>query len=408
MPRRPPPGVEVRKAADGTVTYRIRWRQGGGRDGRRLSHTFTRQGEAVDALRRIASAGWTCHCPQHAPDGISTKHFGAPLPPTQPKAAEVSFGAFAARHVASLTGVGPGYRARFAREMELHFAPFADQPIAAITEMEVREWIRGMEDGTHPWLLRGPSSPTTIRRLLTQAGAVLAAAQTEGIATRNPFRGHRVGRRDRDRHTEMVVLTQEEAALLLEALPAGVPRDLVTVILGTGMRWGEATALGPGHVDPFATPPVLHVARAWQDDGQGGYRLGTPKSRRSRRTVDFSAAVLEALIPHLAGAGDFVFTTQRGRPLRHSNFYHRVWLPALDRANAAGLGKRPRIHDLRHTHASWLIAGGMDIAAVSRRLGHETTALTSDTYYHLMPKTRSDALAILDAALPVTPRGPGA
>jgi hypothetical protein len=87
----------------------------------------------------------------------------------------------------------------------------------------------------------------------------------------------------------------------------------------------------PGHVDPFANPPVLHVARAWQDNGVGGYQLGTPKSRRSRRTVDFSGAVLEALLPHLATATEFVFTTERGRPLRHSNFYHRVWLPALDR-----------------------------------------------------------------------------
>jgi integrase len=318
------------------------------------------------------------------------------------KPREVSFGAFAARHVASLTGVGPGYRTRFAREMVLHFAPFSDQPIRGITDLAAREWIRGMEDGAHPWLRRGPSSPTTIRRLLTQAGAVMAAAQAEGLADRNPFRGHRVGRRDRDQHTEMVVLTQEEAAVLLEAIPAGTYRDLVTVLLGTGMRWGEVTALGPGHVDPFATPPVLHVARAWQDNGHGGYQLGTPKSRRSRRTIDFTSAVLDALVPHLASAQEFVFTTPSGAPLRHSNFYHRVWQPALDRA---GLAKRPRIHDLRHSHASWLIAGGMDVAAVSRRLGHETTALTSDTYYHVMPKTRSDALRILDIALP-SPPGP--
>jgi integrase len=53
-----------------------------------------------------------------------------------------------------------------------------------------------------------------------------------------------------------------------------------------------------------------------------------------------------------------------------------------------------------------MIAGGMDIAAVSQRLGHETTALTVDTYYHLMPQTKSLALSILEAAMPVTPPGP--
>jgi len=396
------PGIEVREGTDGSRTYRIRWRQ----DGRNLSHSYTREKEAVDARARIIAAGNRCSCSTHAPAVES------PAPGLD--GGLLTFGHYARRHVANLTGVGPGYRARFARELELHFADFHDQDLDAITDVSVREWIRGMEDGTHLWLLRHdkatdewhphPRSATTIRRLLAQAGAVLASAQSEGLAARNPFKGHRLGRRDRDQHTEMTVLTHEEWAILQAAIPAGVYRDLATVMIGTGMRWGEASALGPGHVDPFATPPVLHVARAWQDNGQGGYQLGTPKSRRSRRTVEYAGAVLEALIPHLAGARDYVFTTPSGAPIRHSNYYNRVWLPSLDRAAAAGLTKRPRIHDLRHTHASWCITGGMDIAAVSRRLGHETTALTVDTYYHLMPQTSALALSILEQAMPTQRR----
>lgn len=426
MPRKKP-GIEVRENADGSKTYRIRWRQGSGRAGRNLSHSFDRQNEAIDARNRIMASGSVCYCPKHAPDGVEpTMHFGASPPPAPAAAGESAgptFGEFAAQHVELLTGIGPGYRARFRREIEMHFAPFLDRPLGAISEGDVKLWIRGLEEGTHPWLLRQPRgadgrvphplSPTTIRRLLAQSGAVLAAAQAEGHAVKNPFRGHRLGRRDRDQHTEMTVLTHEEFARLLDAVPAGVYRDLVAVMAGTGMRWGEATALGPAHVDPFAAPPVLHVARAWQDDGSNGYQLGTPKSRRSRRTINFSAAVLEALIPHLSTATEFVFTTPGGKPLRHSNFYNRVWLPAVSRFAGdvydrdgklvkRGTGKRPRIHDLRHTYASWLISGGMDIAAVSRRLGHETTALTVDTYYHLLPKTESDALAILEAAMPST------
>jgi len=395
-------GVEARTNSDGTKSYKIRWRQ----DGRNLSHSYSREKEAVDARARIIAAGNVCNCPTHAPVAESPAPGLGDGSPT--------FGPYARRHVANLTGVGPGYRARYAREIELHFGDFHDRPLDGITDRDVREWIRGMEDGTHTWLLRHdkttdvwhphPRSATTIRRLLAQAGAIMGAAQSEGLAPRNPFKGHRLGRRDRDQHTEMTVLTHEEWAILQAAIPEGVYRDLATVMIGTGMRWGEASALGPGHVDPFATPPVLHVARAWQDNGAGGYQLGTPKSRRSRRTIEYAGAVLEALIPHLSTAGDFVFTTPSGAPIRHSNFYNRVWLPALKRAEAAGLGKRPRIHDLRHTHASWCIAGGMDIAAVSRRLGHETTALTVDTYYHLLPQTSALALSILEAAMPTTRR----
>lgn len=50
--------------------------------------------------------------------------------------------------------------------------------------------------------------------------------------------------------------------------------------------------------------------------------------------------------------------------------------------------KRPRIHDLRHTHASWMLAEGMDMFTLSRRLGHETCATTDSRYSHLMPAQR--------------------
>jgi integrase len=421
MARRLPPGIELRTAADGTRTYRIRWRQA--TDGRNLSHSFARLDAAVDAKARITASGNVCHCVKHAPPGLATKHFGAPVAPATPEvpAASSTFGEAAARHVQLLTGVGPGYRKRFAREVERHFDEFLERPLDGISDEDVKKWIRGCEDGTHPWLVRRvpgskppvyeprPLSPTTVHRLMVQCSAVYSAAQKRGRVTSNPFRDergrlHRVGRRDRDQHEAMTILTHEEWAILAEALPAGVPRDLSSLLVGTGLRWGEATALAVGAVDPLAKPPVLHVGRAWQDDGEGGWQLGTPKSVRSRRTVSYGLAVLEALIPHLAGRpdDDFVFTTQRGRPLRPSNFYHRVWLPALDRANAAGMPKRPRIHDLRHTHVSWLIAAGTPVAAISRRVGHDSITTTINTYGHMLPSIDVDVVAALDVAMPVS------
>ena len=53
--------------------------------------------------------------------------------------------------------------------------------------------------------------------------------------------------------------------------------------------------------------------------------------------------------------------------------------------DAQRLTKRPRVHDLRHTHASWMIAAGTDLFVLQRRLGHESITTTTETYAHLLP-----------------------
>ena len=60
-----------------------------------------------------------------------------------------------------------------------------------------------------------------------------------------------------------------------------------------------------------------------------------------------------------------------------------MWVPALVRAKEAGLTKKPRVHDLRHTNASWLIQAGVPLTVIQRHLGHESIQTTSDRYGHL-------------------------
>ena len=73
-------------------------------------------------------------------------------------------------------------------------------------------------------------------------------------------------------------------------------------------------------------------------------------------------------------------------------FRRAVWQPAL---RSAGLDDRLRLHDLRHSHASWLLAGGADLQIVKERLGHASIA-TTEKYLHTLPgadETALDALA---------------
>lgn len=382
------PGVTRRTNSDGSVVYSIRWRQGGGRDGRNLSHTFRTQKEAVEARSRILAAGSVCHCPKHAP-GPAARAPG--LLPDEHPAKVLTFGEYAERHAASLTGVGEGYRRDMIRDLHRHLQPFADQPLDGITFLAVREWIRGMETGTHPWLTR-PMSPTTVRRNLAQAGAVMAAAMNDGKAAKNPFRGHRLARTEVDHDAGMTFLTDHEWNLLEAALPEGTYRDLFAFLIGSGLRWGEATALLVGNVDLMASPPRVHVGRAWKKDGKGGVVMGVPKSARSRRTVPIAVWVRDLLVPHVAGKTDdeFLFTGAKGGPLRnHSYVYSKVWLPAVARAQEQGLTKRPRVHDLRHTFVSRSLAAGVSLSEVSRRVGHQSATITDARYSHLLPEAEA-------------------
>lgn len=199
-------------------------------------------------------------------------------------------------------------------------------------------------------------------------------------------------------HREMRFLTETEAQRLLDAMPAQY-RDVVVMFLGTGMRWGEVAGLQVRRFDAFTR--TLMVIESLVDRG---LILGTPKSRAGRRAIATPDDVTDALIKRSAGKSgtDWMFQQPRGGPMRHGYFYMKVWQPAAKKAGLAGL----RIHDLRHTHAAWLISANMPLTAIQRRLGHKSIAITSDRYGHLMPEVDDDIVGVLNLALKGhSPRG---
>jgi integrase len=74
-------------------------------------------------------------------------------------------------------------------------------------------------------------------------------------------------------------------------------------------------------------------------------------------------------------------------------FRRQIWNPAL---TAAGIGFPVRFHDLRHAHASWLLAGGADIQVVKERMGHANIT-TTQKYLHTLPNADRAAVTALDA-----------
>ena len=72
-------------------------------------------------------------------------------------------------------------------------------------------------------------------------------------------------------------------------------------------------------------------------------------------------------------------------------FRKEVWTPTLEKA---GLPFEVRFHDLRHAHASWLLAGGADLQTVKERLGHGSI-ITTEKYFHTLAETDDTALTAL-------------
>lgn len=203
-------------------------------------------------------------------------------------------------------------------------------------------------------------------------------------------------------YTEMRFLTEPEAARLLAATPEHW-RPLVLLLLGTGLRWGEAIGLRVQDVDVLACR--LTVVQTMQELGDtAAIVFVTPKSRRSRRTLTFPKSVAEALIPLVANKDRdaLVFTAVRGGPVRSRRF-RLVWNAATKAAGLEGF----RIHDTRHTHAAWLLSARHPLTAVSRRLGHSSVSVTGDIYGHLLAEVDDGIASTLDTALPMIEiRGP--
>jgi integrase len=140
-----------------------------------------------------------------------------------------------------------------------------------------------------------------------------------------------------------------------------------------------------------------------------GGRLTTgPTKTHAERTVRLPRFLRDELAAYLASRrrdhDAFVFTSPMGRPLRHHNFYQRLFRPALARA---GLPERVRFHDLRHTCASLLIAQGAHPKAIQVHLGHSSIQVTMDRYGHLFPDALEHLADRLDAARTQARTDPG-
>ena len=190
--------------------------------------------------------------------------------------------------------------------------------------------------------------------------------------------------------TEAAVLQLAEIPRMFDALRGRAFYPLAVVGLGTGMRRGELLALRWQDVN--LDKAMINIERSLEQT-HNGLRFKPPKSVRGKRSISLAPAVVTELRAHWRAqqeqrlalglgkspADALVFADHEGAPLKPDQLSGQ-FARAME---AAGL-PHVTLHTLRHTHASQLIAAGIDIITISRRLGHHSPTITLSVYGHLL------------------------
>ena len=199
---------------------------------------------------------------------------------------------------------------------------------------------------------------------------------------RFPDVSHRV--KIQDKYLEL-----EELHALLNAMRDPIWKTFTEFLVLSGLRFGEAAALEDVDVDLVNN--VIHITKTW--DGINRI-VTTTKTASSTRDV-FVQPELATVCRHLRALmlrrqlqngldRQQLFVFRRDG----SHFQHQSYNKYLRGIALKNIGRVITPHTLRHTHASLLLAQGVDIGTISRRLGHENSKITKEIYLHITEKLK--------------------
>lgn len=376
--------IRERKRKDGGITYLVTWREPGAIKESTLSIPDDRAQAELNV--RILEANGNSYA--LAEKALELSKIDGP------KVAE-----YMLRHVSLLTTAGPDQTLRYERAIKNHFGgKLGRVPLAAVVEEDVIIWIKYMQTKG-----MGPKTIANHHGLLS---AAMARAQRAGLLAINPCGGINLPK-DESTEEKMRFMTAAESLAVVMAQEVRY-RPLVAFLRGSGARFGEATALLGGDFQLDVAQPTVRIEKAWKRGKDNRFYIGPPKTKKSRRSISLPPSLVEFIRPAVEAASPkgTVFVTSYGGPIRHSTYYE-FWKKSLDSLGYPA-DERPRIHDLRHTHASIMLAGGpntpgLAITELSRRLGHESIQTTVDRYSHLMPDAQFRAADIAEQVFGAMP-----
>lgn len=405
--------IRTREHAGGDFSYVVCWRAGGSRAGKNESEVFTDPDAAKKFKDLVNGFGQ-----QWPPGWIRGHGFVADL-----RSPDEMFEAFAMKQIGLFTGIQGDTRAKYRRMVEQNMAPwFKSYSVrdgeGGINREMVQRWVNDLAAGKpapHDPKDRRPRTQYKPKTVADQHGLLhvilQAAVDAEPrLRATNPCASTRLPRLDSDQVEEEMVFLEREEYGWIYACMADDAKDLADTLAETGGRWGEVTALQPRDLVRRNGRPALRIQRGWKRDEDGKAYLGAPKTKKSRRTIVITWKLDGVLRRRAKGKAPdaLLFTGPEGGRWDPGTFRRLRWLPAIElAAEKFGLIKRPRIHDLRHSHAAWLIAARVPLPAIQARLGHESITTTVDRYGHLLDALDDDVMAAVAWAMDPTAPLPG-
>lgn len=226
-------------------------------------------------------------------------------------------------------------------------------------------------------------SPATVGKVLVTLRSALEEAVPRDIPY-NPAKGVELPKVERPK---VEAMTPAEASAVIEAVRGTWLEHIVRVLLGSGMRLGEALALNQGDVE------------------SGFVRLRASKTtlRAVRLSADAAEAIAEAIrtAPRVGKDEPVFFGPRRRkgtdgyRDRLHGYSVTRGLPVALRRAGLKPLTP----HKLRHGVASLMVQRGIPMRVIADQLGHRQPSLTARVYAHIAPDTLESAVKVLDDAI---------
>jgi integrase len=365
--------LRTKTLKDGTTTYTVLFRAKDEHGVKRqTSETFDREKDAADFMASIE---------RHGPE--MARHI---LDARDGAGSDVlTVAELVARHIDALSGITEGTRKRY-RYIQGTIAKHSlgALPITGVRRTDVAAWVRDLEDS-------GLSGKTISLRHQLLAAAFKRAVGDD-LLVKSPATGVKMPRTER---RAKVYLSKAEFMKVYAVVPDEW-RALVHTLAGTGMRISEALALRVGDLHLDGEHPRIDVQRTWQWTEGGPARTGAPKTERGRRSVSIGPALVQHLREHTEGmAADAWVFTRDGEPIDRNVVGHqwRKWV------RQAGITKKPRLHDLRHTHVSWMLHDRQTLDRIRDRLGHASIKVTVDVYGSILPDALDEMAAASDRAL---------
>lgn len=288
-------------------------------------------------------------------------------------------------YLSTKVDVHPASLVNIEGRIDNHLGELATMQLRGVRPSDVLAWQAAK---------RGTRAAPTLNAALRTLSQVFALAVRDGLIARNPCDG--VKPLPAGVRAEIHPASAEQVVALADAITPRYRAAILFAGLGSGMRAGELWALRVDRVD-FLRRRARVVESV--SETRGGLLTKPPKNGRTR-VLRLDRATVEILAAHVRdypSPTGLLFTTAEGAQVRHRNFVRRHFDQAAEQVEGLPIGFR--FHDLRHSHASILIARGWHPEQVKDRLGHGSIRTTFDWYGHLFDGHDDEQLEALGAAI---------